>query len=206
MNEHNKAVKYKDRMVLTELLKSVSNCPNDAAKDLLTTFPSFSHILRADKNTLKNIVGNKSANLLSTIPRVVTALTREVVLNAPCYIKSLEAAKLHFAAILNGRRNEAFAVLYLNYNNRLLEEDIWEGGIDRANVYPREILRRALLLDASAILIAHNHPSGDTTPSEEDFRITDKLQSLLDLFDIVLLDHYIFGEGKPFSFRTSFNI
>ena len=206
MVDYREAVLDSAKVVLTEVLKAVTPHPHQAATDILNIFPSFSHAIRADETTLKKVVGNDAANLLLTIPKVVTSLTREVVINAPNYIMSLNAAKLHCAAILNGRRNETFVTIYLNSRNRLIDEDIREGGIDRANVYPREILRRALLLDASAILIAHNHPSGDTTPSEEDFRITDKLQSLLDLFDIVLLDHYIFGEGKPFSFRTSFNI
>lgn len=101
------------------------------------------------------------------------------------------------------RRNEAFAVIYLNDKNRFIDEDLWEGSIDRATFYPREIMRRVVVLDASGILIAHNHPSGDTTPSQEDIRENLRLEEALMTIHAILIDHLIFGEGEPYSFREN---
>ena len=96
--------------------------------------------------------------------------------------------------------------MYLNANNRLIGEDLWEGALDRAFIYPREITRRAILLDAFAVMMAHNHPSGDPTPSDADLRATNALQRSLDTVEIVLLDHVIFGEGEPYSLRANGDI
>ena len=192
-----------DQSVLTALLQTVTPSPAQAALDLLNAFPSFQHATRANKSELVNIVGNEGADLLLTIPQAVTSMTRENLIRASNYIFTLNAAKQHFAAILNGRRNETFVVLYLNLKNRLVDEDIWTGGIDRMSVYPREILRRALMVDASSVLIAHNHPTGDTTPSDEDIRLTHRLETALDMIDMIIFDHLIFGEGEPYSLREN---
>lgn len=206
MYEHSIIAQNYDQSVLTALLKAVSPTPEQAAIDILEKFPSFQHATRAEKSDLAKIIGNTGADLLLTIPNAVNSMTREHILNAPNYLMSCEASKRHFAGILNGRRNEVFAVLYLNSKNRLIDEDVMEGGLDRITVYPREILRRAILLDASAILIAHNHPSGDTRPSDKDLRFTETLETMLDLIEVVLFDHLIFGEGEPYSMRQNEDI
>ena len=192
-----------DRSVLAALLTAVSPTPQKHAHDILERFDSFQHATRADHHVLANIIGNKGAKLLRTIPKAVASMTRETAIRAASYILTMEAAKDHFSALLNGRRNEAFAVIYLNAKNRLIEEDLWEGSIDKTAFYPREIMRRVIILDASGILIAHNHPSGDTTPSAADIRETIKLESMLMTIDAILLDHLIFGEGEPYSLREN---
>ena len=192
-----------DRSVLTALLSTVSKTPENAAYKLLKHFPSFQHATRADHEVLASIIGETGANLLRTIPNAVASMTRETMIGAASYILAIESAVVHFSALLNGRRNEAFAVLYLNAQNRLIDEDIWEGTIDRANIYPREIMRRVILTDASTVMIAHNHPSGETEPSAEDLNATLRLESALDLIDVILLDHMIFGEGEPYSMRVN---
>ena len=192
-----------DRSVLTAILAAVSSTPQKDAHYILETFPSFQHATRADHKALARIVGDKGATLLRTIPDAVASMTRETAIRAASYILTIQAAREHFSALLNGRRNEAFAVIYLNSKNRLINEDLWEGSIDRATFYPREIMRRIILLDASAILIAHNHPSGDTRPSEVDIRETIKLEKTLMTIDAIMLDHLIFGEGEPYSLREN---
>jgi len=195
-----------DRSVLTALLKSVSPTPQKHAQDILEQFDSFQHATRADQRVLASIIGKDGASLLRTIPNTVASMTRETVIRAASYILTIDAARDHFAALLNGRRNEAFAVIYLNARNRLIDEDLWEGSIDRATFYPREIMRRIIVLDASGILIAHNHPSGDTTPSVADIRETVELEATLMTIDAILLDHLIFGEGEPYSLRENGDI
>lgn len=203
MSDYEERARSFDQSVLTALLKTVSPFPRQAAVDLLKMFPSFQHAMRADKTAIAKIIGPEGANLLHTIPKAVTSMTRENLIRASNYILTLNAAKKHFAAHLNGRRNEVIVVLYLDAKNRLIDEDIRSGSIDRVPIYPREIIRRIALLDASAVLIAHNHPSGDPSPSDEDIQLTRNLQEILELIDVVLLDHMIFGEGEPYSLREN---
>lgn len=206
MDDYDEGFVEFDRSVLTALMAVVSQTPQKAARELLERFPSFQHVTRGDHETLVGIVGEAGAKLLKTIPKAVSSMTRETAISAASYIMAIDAAEAHFGALLNGRRNEAFAVIYLNARNRLIDEDVWEGTIDRTSIYPREIMRRAILLDASGILIAHNHPSGHTTPSPEDLRETERLEMALETIDVVLLDHLIFGEGEPYSLRANGDI
>lgn len=206
MLEHRETVRNFDRSVLAALFQSVSPTPHQAAIDVLAKFHSFQHATRADRQDLEKIIGPEATNLLLAIPNAVTSMTREVIANASSYVVTLEAAQAHFAGLLNGRRNEAFVVLYLDSNYRFIEEDLWEGSIDRTNVYLREIVRRAILLDASSVMIAHNHPSGDPRPSQEDILLTERLDTALNLMRIVLFDHLIFGEGEPYSLRANCDV
>ena len=195
-----------DRKVLMTLLGTISTTPERYAVQILENFDTFQQATRADHAILSEMIGDNGARLLRTIPNAVASMTRETTLKAASYIASIEAARTHFAALLNGRRNEALAVIYLNSNNRLIGEDLWEGALDRAFIYPREITRRAILLDAFAVMIAHNHPSGDQTPSRADLRVTQVLQRSLDTVEIILLDHFIFGEGVTYSLRANGDI
>ena len=91
---------------------------------------------------------------------------------------------------------ERFACLLLDTRHRLLHECIlFEGSLDRADVHPREVVGLALRWHAAAVLLAHNHPSGDTTPSVADLAVTRRLRDALALVDIRLLDHLIVGDG-----------
>ena len=206
MIEDRDSIRNFDRSVLATLFQSVSPEPYQAAIDVLETFHSFQHATRADRQDLEKIIGPDATNLLLAIPNAVTSMTREIVANASSYVVTWKAAQAHFAALLNGRRNEAFAVIYLDSKYRFIEEDLWEGTIDRANVYLREIVRRALLVDASSVMIAHNHPSGDPKPSREDILLTERLDTALSLMEIILFDHLIFGEGEPYSLRANCDV
>lgn len=97
--------------------------------------------------------------------------------------------------------HEVFSVLYLDTQHRLLKnKELFRGTINGAAVYPREVVKAALEFNAAAVILAHNHPSGITDPSESDKRITERLKAALDLVDIRTLDHVIVGQGVPFSF------
>ena len=107
---------------------------------------------------------------------------------------SPDAAREYLSAKLAGRENECFAVLFLDNRNRLIEyREMFYGTIDASAVYPREVLKAALELNAAAVLFAHNHPSGDTEPSMADQRITARLKDALSLVEIRVLDHFIVG-------------
>jgi len=97
--------------------------------------------------------------------------------------------------------HEVFAVMFLDNQHRLIEFKVmFTGTIDAASVYPREVVKAALLLNAAAVIFAHNHPSGISTPSRADRSLTERLSSALGLLDIRVLDHIIVGRGEMASF------
>jgi DNA repair protein RadC len=111
-----------------------------------------------------------------------------------------KAAMRYFKQRLRGRPHEVFAVLFLDTRNRALAfEELFNGTIDAAAVYPREVVRHALLHNAAAVIVGHNHPSGSAEPSRADREITEHLRKALDLVGIRLLDHVVVGEGTPVS-------
>lgn len=109
---------------------------------------------------------------------------------------SPDLAKNFFRLKLRARSQEVFATAYLDNKNMLIEYcEMFFGGIESATVCPRLVLRQALILNASSMILAHNHPSGVVAPSSADKQITKKIKEACDLMDIRLLDHIIVGEG-----------
>jgi len=112
-----------------------------------------------------------------------------------------EQVARHLQGMLNGARRETFVALYFTQKNVLIDSEIlFTGTVNQAAVYAREVVRSALLKDASNVICGHNHPSGNTKPSKDDIEITRKLKGALALLDITLLDHVIIGDDKWFSF------
>ncbi|MCW0425677.1 hypothetical protein NB713_003620 [Xanthomonas sacchari] len=96
-----------------------------------------------------------------------------------------------------------FAALFLDTRHRWLAfEELFQGTLDGAEVHPREVVRRALTLNAAAVIIGHNHPSGNPEPSPADRAVTERLKQALDLIDVRLLDHFIVGDGVPVSMAS----
>ena len=101
---------------------------------------------------------------------------------------------------LGGIEREVFACLFLDTRHRLISfEKLFLGSVDRANVYPREVLKRALAHNAAAVIFAHNHPSGVAEPSVSDIKLTEELSNLLRQIDVRVLDHIVIGRGKEVS-------
>jgi len=101
---------------------------------------------------------------------------------------------------LGPSRREIFACLFLDSRHRLIAfEPLFLGTVDRASVYPREVLRRSLELNAAALILAHNHPSGIAEPSSADIALTSSLRELLRQIDVALLDHLVVGSGVEVS-------
>ncbi|HAS8160916.1 TPA: DNA repair protein RadC, partial [Vibrio vulnificus] len=97
---------------------------------------------------------------------------------------------------LKHHEREVFAVMFLDNQHRLIAfEELFFGTIDSASVYPREVLKAALKINAAALIFAHNHPSGDATPSQADKQITQRLKEALALVDIRVLDHIVVGDS-----------
>ncbi|MEX7575511.1 RadC family protein [Pseudomonas aeruginosa] len=111
------------------------------------------------------------------------------------------AVKEYLCAKLAGFEHEVFAVLFLDTQHRLIEySELFRGTIDSASVYPREVLKEALRLNAAAVIISHNHPSGNPEPSEADKTLTQRLREALALVDVRTLDHIIVAGGSTISF------
>ncbi|PMH46096.1 hypothetical protein BCU68_09380 [Vibrio sp. 10N.286.49.B3] len=116
-------------------------------------------------------------------------------------LTSPEHTKRYLSSVLRDRQREAFYILFLDNQHRIISDEVmFEGTIDAASVYPREVVKRALHHNSAALILAHNHPSGVAEPSQADRRITRHLVDALSLVDIRILDHFVVGDGEVISF------
>ena len=112
-------------------------------------------------------------------------------------LKSPSETEDFLRARLAGVEHEVFSVIYLDNRHRVIEyQELFRGTIDGTSVYPREVVKESLARNAAAIILAHNHPSGISEPSQADERITKRLKAALELVDIRVLDHIIVGSDK----------
>ncbi|MGP5477596.1 RadC family protein [Pseudomonas helleri] len=115
-------------------------------------------------------------------------------------LQSPDAVRSYLRLQLEQEQCEVFAVLFLDTKHRVLQfVRMFNGTIDQASVYPREVVKAGLALNASAAIVCHNHPSGDSTPSQADRQLTLKLKEALGLVGINLLDHFVIGHGESAS-------
>jgi DNA repair protein RadC len=117
------------------------------------------------------------------------------------FIANSQVAKDFFMTQLAGLEHEVFCVAFLNNRHQVITcEQMFRGSISSAQVYPREVVKRALECNAAAVIFAHNHPSGYSEPSQNDIALTQELQKLLALFEIRVLDHLVVGGAVVSSF------
>lgn len=117
-------------------------------------------------------------------------------------LNGTEAVRMFLRLQLEQKESENFSAMFLDNQNRLIEyQVIFMGTIDSAHVYPREIIKIALKLNARSVIVAHNHPSGVANPSQNDIKLTKRLVSALDLVDIKLLDHMVIGHNEIVSMK-----
>lgn len=173
----------------------------DLARDILSKYPleDFPHLTLDDLNKIKGIDIGKSTSIMAAIELITRALNKAPhtlpIINSP------ESALDQLGDIRN-QKKEYFVALYLNARNELIhKETISIGTLTRSLVHPREVFASALLHSAASILVAHNHPSGDTTPSEDDLLITKRLQEAGELLGIALFDHLIISRDSHCSLR-----
>jgi len=174
----------------------------DLARELLDEFGSLQALLNADQTQFCQGKGLGSAKY-AQLQAVLEMARRhfEEILQRGDALTSPEATRAYLSAQLRGYSYEVFACLFLDNQHRVIQlEELFRGTIDGASVYPREVAKRALFHNAAAVIFAHNHPSGINEPSQADKNITDKLKQALILFDIRVLDHFIIGDGQPYSF------
>ncbi len=171
------------------------------AEDVLTHCEGFAGLLNTTPEALKGIKGlgpAKCAELMAVMEMARRALAQQ--LQAAPVFDSPGKVKDYLALQLGGREQEVFAVLFLDGQHRLLKlEPLFHGTLTQTSVYPREVVRRALALNAGAVVLAHNHPSGVAEPSRADEYLTQTLKSALQLVDVRVLDHIIVGQGQVVS-------
>ena len=174
------------------------------ARALLTRFGSFANAISAPVPDLRTIEGLGDAGIaaLKTIQAAALRLSRGEIQGKPV-LNDWPRLMDYLSAVLSRERTEQFRVLFLDNRNRLLADEAQGSGtVNHTPVYPREVVKRALELHATAIILVHNHPSGDPEPSRDDIEMTRAIGQAAEALSVVLHDHVIIGNGRWFSFRT----
>jgi len=186
----------------TELLTAVLGAGTAAL--LLKRFGGLRSLLHADAADITACRGVGSGRLaaLRALPELARRYYSE---SLPCgeTIRSPADTESFLKARMRHLGHELFCCLFLDNRHRVLRfDELFRGTIDGTSVYPREVVKEALSVNAAAVILAHNHPSGVAEPSQADERITKRLKSALELVDIRLLDHLIIGDGRATSLAS----
>lgn len=174
------------------------------AKTLITRFGSAGAVLSADPGRLSEVSGITDAIIteFKIVQAAALNLSQAQVLNQPA-ISSWSALLDYCNASMAFNTTEQFRVLFLDRKNVLIADEIQQKGtIDHTPVYPREVIKRALELGASSIILVHNHPSGDPTPSQADIDMTKQIVESAKPLNISVHDHLVIGRGMHASFRS----
>ena len=178
-----------------QLLAPIIGAP--VARHALQRFSGLRQLLLADAGDLLAChgLGHRKLEALRSLPELARRYYDE---SLPCgeAIRSPADTEGYLKARLHRLGHEVFCCLFLDNRHRVLRfDEMFRGTIDGTSVYPREVVKEALAINAAAVILAHNHPSGVAEPSQADERITKRLKSALELVDIRLLDHLIIGDG-----------
>ncbi len=175
------------------------------AKALLKKFGSLSALLNASAAEISTVdgVGEVAAVNLMVTHEVALRMLGDDVMNKPI-LSSWDNLIDYLRAAMGHNKTEQFRILFLNRKNVLIADELQqEGTIDHTPVYPREVIKRALELGASALILVHNHPSGDTQPSTADIEMTQEVQDAGKKLGIELHDHLIISKNGYTSFKTA---
>ena len=169
---------------------------------LLVEFGSLPEVLAAPRVALERCVSPARAARLALVRDLARRMLEQPLRVRPT-LSSWSAVSDYLRGVLTGLPREQFRVLFLDKRNQLIRDEVMgEGTVDHAPVYPREVVRRALELDASALLLAHNHPSGDPTPSAADIDMTRQVVEAARPLKIAVHDHFVVGGQGVASFKT----
>lgn len=174
------------------------------AKELLKRFGSFANVIHADEIALREVpeVGDSTIATLKTIRIAAQRLVKSEI-GDQTIIQSWSALMDYCKLAMGNNKIEEFRVLFLNNRHALIADEVMQRGtINHTPVYPREIIKRALELSAAAIILLHNHPSGDPTPSKADIDITTKIIEAAATVNITVHDHVIITKDGHYSFKS----
>lgn len=175
------------------------------ARALLERFGDFNGVLSAPASRLHETAGAGDAVVteLKIVEAAAHRLARSRVLQKQV-VTSWDALLEYCQTAMAHRDTEQFRVLFLDRKNVLIADEAQaRGTVDHVPVYPREVVKRALELNASALILVHNHPSGDPTPSQADIDMTEQIQVAADALGITLHDHLVIGKSRELSFRSA---
>ena len=190
---------------IIELLLTLGTPRTDCkqpAKDALKKWGSLKAVLEAPPKELKKIKGIGDHNVfgLKLTQDVARRYLADRIVDMD-YIQSSEDVLDYLRHNLRDKSQELFMVIYLNGRNQILKmETLFEGTLNTSAVYPREVVKKALENDASALVLVHNHPSGNPSPSQDDLTITKKLKESARTIDIYIHDHLIIAGNDVYSF------
>lgn len=174
------------------------------AKSLIDKFKDINGVLNASLNDLQRIDGisHNSAIAIRAIRAAGLRLLKQDVIGRPV-LTSWQRLVEYCQASMAQEKNEQFRVIYLNKKNEVMGDEVQQTGtVDYTPAYPREIMKSALDIGATAIILVHNHPSGDPTPSDADVQLTKQIIAAAKPFDIVIHDHLIVSRNGVSSFKT----
>ncbi|TJZ85163.1 RadC family protein [Paracoccus hibiscisoli] len=174
------------------------------ARLLIETFGDFNRVVTAAPTRLLAVAGVGPAVVteLKIVEAAAQRMARARIMHRPV-LSSWQSLLDYCHTAMAHREIEQFRVLYLDRKNVLIaDEEQSRGTVDHVPVYPREIIRRALELNASALILVHNHPSGDPTPSDSDIAMTTRISQAADSMGITIHDHLIIGKSRELSFRS----
>lgn len=174
------------------------------AKNLLREFGSFADVLNAPPERLREIDGVGDAVIAQLLlVRVASLRLLSTELRDAPVLSSWQSVVDHCHAAMSFAQREQFRILFLDKKNRLIADEVQqEGTVDHTPVYIREVMARALALSATAIVLVHNHPSGDPTPSSADIEMTNQIVAAGRPLGVVVHDHLIVARSGHTSFRS----
>jgi len=173
------------------------------AKSLIERFGGFADAIAAPTEELRKAgLQDGTIAALKVVEAAALRLARAKVMGRPA-LSSWEALLDYCAAAMGRSQTEEFRVLFLDRKNVLLADEVQnKGTVDHTPVYPREVMKRALELGASALILVHNHPSGDPTPSRGDILMTREITAAAKALKIEVHDHLVIGRGRHASFKS----
>jgi len=192
---------------LLELVLAIAIPRSDVkplAKSLLAEFKNFNGVITAEPATLGRVkgMGDVSVAALKVVQAAAVRLARGEIMERPL-VSSWDQLLDYCMAAMGHEKVEQTRILFLDKRNRLIADERQNTGtIDHTPLYPREIVKRALEIGATAFILVHNHPSGDATPSHADIEMTKEVQEAAAKLGITLHDHLIISREGPASFRS----
>jgi DNA repair protein RadC len=173
------------------------------ASALLRTFPSIGHVITAEPSQLRAFgLDEHDIAVIRLVREIACRMARAEVRCRPV-LSNWQALIAYLRTAMAYEQIEQFRILFLDRKNNLIADEVQRRGtVNHTPVYPREVMKRALILNASAFIVVHNHPSGDPKPSRDDIETTRELKAAADALEIELHDHVVIGHGKHASFRS----
>jgi DNA repair protein RadC len=170
---------------------------------LLQTFPSIGHVIAAEAAQLRAFgLSGRDIDMFRLVREIACRMARAQVRRRPV-LSNWQALLAYLQTAMAYEQVEQFRILFLDTKNNLIADEVQQRGtVNHTPVYPREVMKRALILNASALIVIHNHPSGDPKPSREDIQTTRELKAAASALEIELHDHVVIGHGTHASFRS----